>query len=312
MIAAVAGWAWLVAGAAEAKRIRLDGVAAFVNDDVITISEVVRLSRELQAGLAKAAPDTAALNAAYAEALETAIGRRLVLKAYAGQKKIAVPDAMVQERVDTIINTSFHGDRAALIEALTQDGIGFDAWRDQIRDNIIVGAMRNVEIDSKIRVSPVAVREHYDAHREDYVQVGKVRLRMLVLPSGEREKADRLAAELRDGADFATLAREHSTGPRAADGGDRGWMALDMLREELAATARTLPTGKTSDPVLVGSDLYILRVDERAEGHAQTFDDVQSAISGELRMRAAARMYQAWIAALRRDAFVRIVEDEPF
>ena len=297
---------------AEANRVRLDGVAAFVNDEVITISEVVRLSRELQAGLAEAVPDVDALNELYVKALDVAVGRRLILKAYGDQKRIVIPDTMVQERVDTIVNTAFHGDRAALVTALAQDGLTYDAWQAQIRDNIVIGAMRNVEVDSKVRISPVAVRERYTAHPEAFKHVGRARLHMLVLPADQQTKAARLAAELRAGADFEALAREHSTGARAAAGGDRGWMELDMLRDELAAVARSVPVGEVSAPSAVGDELYILRVDEREGGGMPPFEEVQPQIEATLRREAAQDLYGAWIDALRRDAFVKVVEAKPF
>lgn len=297
---------------ADADRIRLDGVAAFVNDETLMISDVVRLSRELQAGLAASSPDKEALNALYAKALDAAIGRRLILKAYADQKRVSIPDAMVQERVDTILNTAFGGDRMALMSALAKDGLTFDTWQQQIRDNIVIGAMRNIEIESKVRVSPVDVHARYAAQPEAFTQVGKARLHMLVLPADQRAQAERLVTELRGGADFAAAARAHSKGAHAAAGGDRGWMQFDMLREELAAAARTAPLGVVSDPIAVGDDLYILRVDEREVGGAQPFDVVQPQIEAMLRREIAERMYATWIDALRRDAYVKVVEAGPF
>lgn len=301
-----------IVSATGAARMQLDAVAAYVNDDIVTVSDVVGSSPELQRVLAGSERATGDLNDAFAEALDRLIGEHLVLDAYTDQKDVQVPEAMIRERIDAVVERVFDGDRMALLEALARDGVALDDWEAQMRDNVVIQAMRSVKVGRQVRISPVAVRERYEERLEAYARPARARLWMLVLPAEREDLASNLAAKLADGADFATLARAHSIGLRAEDGGDRGWIELNMLRQELADAVRALHGGGTSDVIRAGARLYLLAVEDYAPATAVPFGEVQPEIEAELRAEEEARLYHAWIAELRRDAYVRLLETTPF
>lgn len=71
------------------------------------------------------------------------------------------------------------------------------------------------------------------------------------------------AALAQPGADFAALAREHSDGPEAAEGGVVGWVTRDQLSEEFAEPVFALAPGGISEPLELGEGQYFVKLEEK-------------------------------------------------
>jgi parvulin-like peptidyl-prolyl isomerase len=303
----------------SASAMRIDGVAAYVNTHVITVSDVLKSSRDLQEQVAKGRVGEK-LNVAFLDAVNQIIARKLIVDDYDNQKEIRIPDSIVEERVDGVINDMFDGSRAKLLAALSQEGMSESLWRQQLQEKIVVNAMRNLRAESKVSISPLAVRQRYDNEQDRYITQPKVKLAMIVIAKGDspeeeaakRAKVDVVLAALKDGSDFAELAREDSEDSRAAVGGSRGWMEREMLRADLADIAFSIAVGSVSDAVDIGKQFCIIKVEDRVESATISFDKVQSGIERELRNVEARELYDLWIARLRKNAYIKIVDESPF
>ncbi len=313
------GWVWwalLCAGTVTATETRLDGVAAYVGDAVITISDVLEAMTPPEAGRRR--PATAdererAARQAYDEALQSLIDARLIVRAFEQDKTMnrARVERYVDRRVGEIIHERFGGDQGALLEALARERITLDEWRARAREQVIVSLMRNREVESRVVVSPREVREYYEQHEAEYRRTEEVRLRMIEIPVGAdgegRRRAEEVARRAAAGEDFAELARAHSAGDKASAGGDWGWTDPELLREELAQAARSLPVGGVSSPIEVEGDLFVIKVEDRRAGGAIPFEEIRDRIERELRQREVRRLHEEWMARLRRSAHVEVV-----
>lgn len=315
-LAAQAVWA---VDAAKDDRVRVDGVAAYVNAHVITYSDVLGASRALQQMVTQRQGGED-VNALYQKTLGELINRKMMLDAYADQKLIKIPDAMVEERVEKVIREMFKNDRMAFLGALAEDGNTEVAWRQQIREQIVVGAMRNLRVDSQVRVSPLAVRERYDKAPEKQETPPAVMFGMIVIGIGQ-DDAGRVAqkakladvqAALAAGQDFAEVAKRYSEDTLAASGGMRDWVEPDMLRAELRDLVMQAEIGVVKGPVEIGPHYALVKVGGRREAARLSFEDAYADIERELRMELEKRLYDEWIVQLRRDAFVRVLEEKPF
>jgi parvulin-like peptidyl-prolyl isomerase len=65
------------------------------------------------------------------------------------------------------------------------------------------------------------------------------------------------------GADFAAIAREHSEGPEAEEGGEVGWVTRDQLSPELADDVFAMAAGGITEPLELGEGHYIVKVEEK-------------------------------------------------
>jgi peptidyl-prolyl cis-trans isomerase C len=120
-------------------------------------------------------------------------------------------------------------------------------------------------------ITEAAVRAKYDAEIANKPGVEEVRARHILFDS--EEKARKLIADLKAGADFATVAKDNSTDPGAAQGGDLGFFkATDML-PEFSAAAFTLKIGDfTTDPVQTRYGWHVIKLEERRNAAAPTFE----------------------------------------
>lgn len=157
------------------------------------------------------------------------------------------------------------------------------------------------------------IRAHFEAHRQDFQRPAHYRLSVIQLPLQEADKraayrrGARLLQALADEEQaFEDLAREHSSHPSAATGGDLGWVSrwnlpkrlgIDVLREVLS-----LEPGETGELVEDNNSLWIVRLDAREAERPMTLAEAYSRVDhrlGNQRVRALERQVSAdWLAGL--------------
>ena len=111
------------------------------------------------------------------------------------------------------------------------------------------------------------------------------------------EKAAALKDELDGGADFAALAREHSTGPSGRQGGDLGWFTDDMMVPEFQQAVETLSPGEVSDPVQTDFGWHLVLLQETREKAAPGLEEVRDDIASELQQAAVSAALEEITAA---------------
>jgi peptidyl-prolyl cis-trans isomerase C len=104
------------------------------------------------------------------------------------------------------------------------------------------------------------------------------------------DEAKALVEELNNGADFAELAREHSTGPSGPNGGALGWFGPGMMVPEFEAAAVALEPGAYSDPVQTQFGWHVVLLNETRIKDAPTLDEVRDSIAAQLQETAVAEL----------------------
>ena len=103
-----------------------------------------------------------------------------------------------------------------------------------------------------------------------------------ILVESEAE-ARALKARLDDGADFATLAREESTGPSGPNGGELGWFGTGQMVPAFEAAVQDLEAGAVSDPVQTQFGWHVVRLNETRDRAAPPLEQVRPQIEQALR-----------------------------
>jgi parvulin-like peptidyl-prolyl isomerase len=315
--AVIAGLISLVAAAEPDMKI--DGVAAYVNAHTILASDIIKSSRELQQLLSQQVRSSDKLNSVYLDALNRDIERKLILDDYEGQKKIKIPESIFKERADAIIEDMFKGNRSDFLDALAADNVSESTWRNSMREKTIISAMRNLRVGSEVSISPLAAFEVYNNNRNEYTTEPSVKLRMIVIGKGaskaektvQKDKLKKLLNDLKNGADFAEEAKLYSEDSYASSGGMRNWMKRDMLRKDLAKVAFSTEVGEVR-VVDIGKQYCLIKVEDRVEAEEVSFDDARPLIEKQLRSEQSKKLYDAWIARLRKTAYIKIEKKSPF
>lgn len=122
-----------------------------------------------------------------------------------------------------------------------------------------------------------------------------------------REKAEAIERQLKEGADFAALARTESQDPgSASSGGDLGFFTRDMMVQPFADAAFSLGVGQTSGVVQTEFGFHVIRVTDIRPATQKSFESVRPEIESEIRAQLAATRY-----AEAADTFSNLVYEQP-
>ena len=112
-----------------------------------------------------------------------------------------------------------------------------------------------------------------------------------ILVATEGEAKD-IEAQLKNGADFATLAKQKSKDPGAAEGGDLGYFTKEQMVPEFAEAAFKLDKGQISDPVKTQFGWHIIKVEDKRIKPTPTFDEVKGQLQNYVARRAQAELVE--------------------
>ncbi|WP_293572905.1 peptidylprolyl isomerase [Phaeobacter sp.] len=100
------------------------------------------------------------------------------------------------------------------------------------------------------------------------------------------EEARRVQSDLLEGADFATLARERSTGPSGPNGGELGWFTKGRMVPEFEEAVLALSAGQISAPVQTQFGWHVIKLNERRKSAAPDFADIRDQLAAQIREEA--------------------------
>lgn len=274
--------------------VEVDGVAARVGSETILKSDVY-----FAMGRNNADPSR------YDEIRNRLIDRKLMLKA-AEDAKMTMQEWVVENRIREVIKNSFDGDRNKLIETLKRQKVSYPEWRSQMREDMIVSAIRWQMVDKNVSASPSAMREEYEKNASRYVRDRKVTVSVILLKPGEADKREKINKEL-SAKSFADLARRYSSDSRAAEGGQ--WKDVDpedafnpVVCEEIAK----MPRGTISRWIEIDGWSFLLRKDDEAEGGKLSFEEAYDEIEKAVKNAAAEKLYEEWIKRLRASTYIKV------
>lgn len=300
---------------AEAPRTS-NGILAVVEDRVITHSDV-RQRMDLLAPNIRAMSSTEAefrqrIQALQSEVVQSLVDRILVIKEFERQG-FQLPESIIDNEIQIILVNEFDGDRAAFLQHLQNQGLSTRSFRREVRESLILRIMRGQMRQSQAVVSPVRMEEFYAQNPHLFTEEESVYLRIIELSTITaeplevlRQTAEKIRAELADGASFEELARRHSqhAGSRGS-GGSLGWIKTVDLREDWQETIRQLEVGQTSEPIETGRSLFLLHVEDFRKGGVQPLSKVRDRIEEELVNRMARDAQERWLERIRQKYYVR-------
>jgi peptidyl-prolyl cis-trans isomerase C len=133
------------------------------------------------------------------------------------------------------------------------------------------------------------VAARYETFLEENPPKQEIKARHILLENEEDAKA--VIEALDGGADFAELAKERSTGPSGANGGDLGFFTADMMVADFSDAAFALEPGSYSaEPVQTQFGWHVILVEETREGAQPPLDEVREQLVAELQTQAVQEM----------------------
>ncbi len=302
-----------------------DGIAAVVNEKVITLSQVREQVRPIEEEMSQMFSGVQLMEkvkeARYAS-LNSLIERELIISEFK-TKGFIIPDQVVEEEFEKRIKNQFGGDRSALIKTLQSNGITVSNYKEEIKNQMIVGALRARNVSQAVIVSPYRIEQYYQENIRQFVQPDQAKIRIIYMrkslfkerrvnSQGVEEEVDpqylimqELLEKIETGSDFANLARTYSDGSQRVSGGDMGWVSDKTLRAELSEAVFSLRPGQNTKVVTTDDGYYIARVEDFRKATVKPLEEVRTQIEVTLLQEERQRLQQEWIDKLRQRSYIK-------
>src|SRR5437899_12069088 len=293
----------------------VDGMAAVVNGEVITYSQVRALSAPEERVLRQQykGPDLEKkLTELRQLALKDLIDRRLVIQAFK-KESYQIPDHIVDERMQQIIRESFGGDRNTFIKTLEAQNYTLGEFKEKELERIMVSAMRSHNVKMNSIISPTKVEDYYRKHRDEFTSKEQIKLRMIMIPGqkdtasapAQKALAEEVLGKLAAGEEFDRTAQAYSEDSTRDNGGDWGWIERNTLAAPLEKFAFNMPVGRISNIIDYAGNYYILKVEDKRGGTTRSLAQARDDIEKKLIQEEAQGIQERWIAGLRAKAYIK-------
>jgi parvulin-like peptidyl-prolyl isomerase len=300
------------------KRLSLERVIAVVNESIILQSELdarlvpVRAEAEQIADPAERKRRLAKLAS---QVLDDMVNEELIVQAAEGAK-IEVGSDEVQAALDEIKSNNKLDD-AALQQALAQQGYTLNAYKADLRRQLLRLRAVNQLVAPKVNVTDEDVRARYDELSRRSAAISAVRLShiLIKLPehATEQELADakdaaaKAIAQVKGGAAFADVAKQVSQDASTApQGGELGWFERGSINPDWESIVFSMEKGDVRGPVTGSDGLHVFYVSEVKKSELKAFPEMKEQLSRELRRREIDKATQTWLEELRKKAYIDI------
>ncbi len=252
----------------------LDGIAAIVNDGAVLKSELNaemdRIVKRLESQGTKVPPE---------RTLAPQVLERLVIAEIQLQRAERVGIQVSDETLNNALANVAERNNvtiAQLPQMLAGEGVEYQTYRSEMRDQISIEQLRQRDVLARINVTPREIDEYLarQAGRAAFnIEYDLAQILVAVSPTATPETiaaAEKKIGEIHKrvlaGEDFAQLAVQYSDGQQALEGGSLGWKKGDELPTLFADIVPGLARGQVSEPIRSASGFHLVRLNDQRGG----------------------------------------------
>ena len=298
----------------------VDRIVAVVNDEIITSyaveKEKASILKEAERQQPPPAPQT--LVRLDEKALDRLIDKKLV-EQKVRELDIRITEEEVRQAIEDVKRQNKLS-QESLVSALANQGLSFDQYKVQIREQLERLRLVSQEVRSKIQVGEREMREYYEANPGRFGGEDNFRARNIYFKLDDKMPADQVKKvmttamsvlyEARAGKDFAELARQYSEEPSAkTTGGDLGTFRKGDILPEFEESLTRMKPGEVSDLIYVTGGLHIVKLEERFAGTPKPFEQVKAEVEDILYRKKSEDRFNQWVTDLRKDAAIEIRQE---
>lgn len=253
--------------------VEVDRIVAVVNSEVITRADLRMRVAQVTRQLSRQGTPLPATDVLEKQVLERQIIERLQLQ-LAAETSLRIDDVTLDRAVGRIADSN----RLSMTEfrkALEKDGLSWERFREEVRNEMLLTRVREREVEARIVVSDAEV-SNFLANPENTMGQEEYNLSHILFRAPEgatpeqlarlRAKAEDVAARIGRGEPFDKLAASYSDAPDALTGGNLGWRSAERLPGLFAEAVTTLKPGETTPILRSAAGFHIVRVMDRKGG----------------------------------------------
>ena len=312
----------ILAATTVAQAAVVEAIVARVGDRIITRSQyLTRLDTGLR-DLSQTAPPAqlGSEQERFRSELLNEMIAELLIKDRADRIGITVSQREINDAIERLKAQYGLATEEDFVRSLEGSGITRSEMENRLRDSLLTQKVFARELRARADLSDAELRRRYEQEKEQYRRPQRARVREIVIVPAvaddagafeeARIEAEAVAARARTaGTDFAALANEVSDSPTKDAGGDLGTIAQGELVATLDAAVFNAQSGEVAGPIQTRAGWHVLLVEERIPSDIPGFDEVREELRTEASEDAFQRDYARYIETLRKEAFLRIFEE---
>jgi peptidyl-prolyl cis-trans isomerase SurA len=251
-----------------AKQVELDRVAVIVDQGVVLESEIEDLLNSVKRNAIANGQTLPSDRALRTQAIERLITSNLQMQT-AERMGIQISDPQLEQTIENIAKGDGM-DLNQLREKITSEGMTYDTYREEVRKELITGEVRRASVRRRIYVTPqeianlVKLIDEQGAQQEEY-RLGHILIGFPPQPTDEdissaKDRATKVLELLNSGSDFAKIAIASSSGSKALEGGDMGWMNINAMPTLFAEAVQSKSKDEIIGPIRSGAGFHILKI----------------------------------------------------
>jgi peptidyl-prolyl cis-trans isomerase SurA len=261
--------------------VKMDRIIAVVDQNVITEQEladrIVSISKQLE----KQGTELPPANVLQKQILERLIADSLQLQ-LAAQTGIKVDNTQLDKTIERIAEQN-KLDVPSFKALIEKDGVSFNKFKEDIRNEIIISRVREREVDGKLNISEGEIDNYLTTEAnlgesQDEFELSHILIRTPENSSPEDiEKASAKVKEalekLSKGTSFQQVSAEYSDAPNALEGGEMGWKSGTQMPKLFLDALKNTQVGEIAQPVRSPNGFHIIKLTNRRGTSSQLVID---------------------------------------
>ncbi len=295
----------------------VEEIVAIVNEDIVTLSQY-RAEEESLYQMLKSQLQGEEFEKQYAFYKKNLLDRMItdLLLSQEAKKKDLNVDEQVRMWLENFKKENGIDSDEELRRGLRQQGINYEEFIRQLKENLLRQAVVYSEIQPSIVVEDSEVVNYYKLHPEEFTEPTEYKLRAIYI-ADEGKSEEELEAQKKEilgkiaaGEDFGTLASEYSEGPAKENQGDLGRLKKGELEKSLEQAVEKLKLGGTTPWLKVREGWYMLKLEEKKESRVKSFDEVRGDIEEELFNEKRQEKIEEYITKLKEKSYIKILKTD--
>jgi peptidyl-prolyl cis-trans isomerase SurA len=251
--------------------IKMDRIIAVVDQNVITEQELDDRIASISKQLEKQGTELPSEKVLQKQILERLIADSLQLQ-LAAQTGIKVDNTQLDKTIERIAEQN-KLDVASFKTLIEKDGVSFNKFKEDIRNEIIISRVREREVDGKLNISEGEIDNYLTneaslGNSQDEFELSHILIRTPENSSPEDiEKASTKVKEALDklskGVSFQQVSAEYSDAPNALEGGDMGWKSGAQMPKLFLDALKNTAVGEIAQPIRSPNGFHIIKLTNR-------------------------------------------------
>lgn len=303
--------------------VEVNGIAAKVNGQVITKHQVTFLLGPTFAQLSTKYPRRgpqfeAEFKKAREEVIQELVDRQIILDEFK-QLGATVKPHLIDQEIKRQMYELYNGNEEKFREELKRSRITMEGYREMTREKMVVQSMRSQQFSDAPPPLPGEIQAEYNEVKNTLRDTSKdvISFQKIFIPASDAQNpaatpetqlslAEDIAKQLKDGADFTALAKEHSKDAFAEQGGLQEDIPRTDLSPEFAAIIFDTPEGKIEGPLLDPQGFTIVKPVKIQLGPPPPLSEVRKMIEERVRRKKTSAQFNRWMDVRRKRAIIDI------